>query len=100
MTHHMNPTHADIVKQQVELFETDFAWLKARHTAEQWQWYKDFIAKSMHAAAHATEKAGEVEEWDEEEKIFAGFPLLYTQGRNACRAQSRRQLDEYFGRNV
>ena len=167
----MNPTHVDIIKQQVDRFVEDGAELEharwarwqahvfARATknqdgsytisasdAERWQRqidadYKDLsepekesdrreareyiplITTAMHAAAHATEKAGEVDEKKHfafecngahggrgcyetfcEDKSSLGpctsKEAAEVRAHNACRAQSRRQLDEYFGRNV
>lgn len=153
----MNPTHADVIKQQVDRFVEDGAELEharwarwqahvfARATknqdgsytisasdAERWQRqidadYKDLsepekesdrrevreyiplITTAMHAAAHATEKAGEVEEValptrpcvNAEQHMFGTcFACEKTKGINAAIAQSRRQLDEYFGRTI
>lgn len=98
------PTHQDIIKQQVERFFEKFPHLYG-------SLYIDFLTTAMHAAAQATEKAGEVEEDEYEDaetdddftenNTFDAYDTLghaYAGGHNACRAQSRRQLDKHFGR--
>lgn len=102
----MNPTHADIIKQQVEEFFKKFPHLYG-------SLYIDFLTQFANTIAQATEKAGEVEEDEYEDaetdddftenNTFDAYDTLghaYAGGYNACRAQSRRQLDEYFGRNA
>lgn len=146
----MNPTHVDIIKQQVDRFVEDGAELEharwarwqahvfARATknqdgsytisasdAERWQRqidadYKDLsepekesdrrevreyiplITTAMHAAAHATEKAGEVEPSTHPRRCKTAHchQTIKAQAFNAAITQYRRQLDEYFGRNV
>ena len=101
------PTHQDIIKQQVERFRAEM--LKAGFKPN--LWFEQFLTNAMHAAAQATEKAGEVEEDEYEDaetdddftenNTFDAYDTLghaYAGGHNACRAQSRRQLDKHFGR--
>lgn len=92
----MNPTHQDIIKQQVEKLYEIFPDIADRSLAF-------FVEGAMHAAAHAAEKAGEVNKQVENSAndtptTAYNEQTYFNDGWNSSRGKSRRQLDEHFGR--
>lgn len=62
----------------------------------------DFISRAIDEAAHATENAAEVEPSTHPWRCKTAHchQTIKAQAFNAAITQSRRKLDEYFGRNV
>lgn len=73
-----------------ERFDRDFDWLNARHTNEQWDAYKDFIATELQRAYEEREGFGRADEADRCEKHEK---TAFEAGKQAMREELRAAVD-------